>query len=242
MTVTVPYLGPVISQEDARASGLRRYFTGEPCARGHLAQRAVAGTACLVCKAERGKKWRAENPGYLAAYADASRERLEAYRAKRYAANKESAKAEARAWRLANPERKAAIDAAWRAANPEKTAANKAAWQAANPDRKAAAQVRWRKNNPEASRAIVRNRRARLRNSEGQHTKEDVLALFARQKAKCACCRISIKAGYDVDHIMPIALGGSNAPSNLQLLCAPCNRSKNAKDPIVWANARGLLL
>jgi len=33
-----------------------------------------------------------------------------------------------------------------------------------------------------------------------------------------------------VDHIVPRARGGQNEPTNLQLLCEPCNASKGAKD------------
>jgi 5-methylcytosine-specific restriction endonuclease McrA len=30
------------------------------------------------------------------------------------------------------------------------------------------------------------------------------------------------------DHVIPVAMGGSSAPENLQVLCGPCNRSKAA--------------
>lgn len=32
-----------------------------------------------------------------------------------------------------------------------------------------------------------------------------------------------------VDHIVPVARGGANDPSNYQALCARCNKSKGAK-------------
>lgn len=37
-----------------------------------------------------------------------------------------------------------------------------------------------------------------------------------------------------VDHIVPIVRGGSSDISNLQALCAPCNRSKGRKLPTEW--------
>lgn len=42
----------VISRDEARRRGLKRYFTGEPCKRGHVAERQVANGACLRCKVE----------------------------------------------------------------------------------------------------------------------------------------------------------------------------------------------
>lgn len=33
----------------------------------------------------------------------------------------------------------------------------------------------------------------------------------------------------EVDHIFPVVFGGSDAESNLQVLCAPCNRAKGPK-------------
>ena len=44
----------VISRADARAAGLKRYFTGEPCRNGHVAERMVVSYLCIACH----KEWR----------------------------------------------------------------------------------------------------------------------------------------------------------------------------------------
>jgi hypothetical protein len=38
-----------ISRQDAMAQGLKRYFTGKPCKRGHVAERSVSGKNCIMC-------------------------------------------------------------------------------------------------------------------------------------------------------------------------------------------------
>lgn len=45
-----------------------------------------------------------------------------------------------------------------------------------------------------------------------------------------------------MDHIVPLALGGSNTDGNIQLLRATCNQQKHAKHPVVFMQERGFLL
>lgn len=53
----------LISRSEARARGLSKYFTGEPCKRGHVSERYVGG-CCVVCSSEHRKRWVKENPDY----------------------------------------------------------------------------------------------------------------------------------------------------------------------------------
>jgi len=60
--------------------------------------------------------------------------------------------------------------------------------------------------------------------------------LLKKQKHKCQICKSKIKFdkyGYqlfDMDHIKPIYMGGSDRLSNLQLLCCGCHREKTNLD------------
>lgn len=76
----------------------------------------------------------------------------------------------------------------------------------------------------------------------GKHTHEDAAAIRAAQKDKCGYCRKPLEGKGHKDHITPLFLGGTNSRRNIQYLCAPCNLSKNAKDPLVFAREIGLLL
>jgi hypothetical protein len=166
-----------------------------------------------------------------------------------YAANKEAATAATKRWqannaerlrayREANKDRLAQASAAWAKANPERAAAKTRAWQARNPG----STQRWRKANPEAVAAIKHRRRAREREADGSFTADEVKALFERQRGKCVHCAKSLRNGYHVDHIVPLAGGGTNWITNIQLLCGPCNVRKGATDPIEFARRNGRLL
>jgi 5-methylcytosine-specific restriction endonuclease McrA len=58
--------------------------------------------------------------------------------------------------------------------------------------------------------------------------------LFIQRHGKCAHCETKIMPGkrWDVDHIIPIALGGSNKETNLQILCWSCHITKTAYEDI----------
>ena len=68
-----------------------------------------------------------------------------------------------------------------------------------------------------------------------------IKSLFVLQRGMCAYCKAKIST-YHVDHIIPLASGGSNDKHNIQLLCPPCNQGKRAKHPIDFAQQMGLLL
>ncbi len=57
-------------------------------------------------------------------------------------------------------------------------------------------------------------------------------AVGARDRGSCAACGTNISLELDadghIDHIVPLARGGTNDLSNLQLLCSACNLAKSA--------------
>lgn len=83
---------------------------------------------------------------------------------------------------------------------------------------------RWRNANPETDNARSHRRRARARNASGRHTGEDIKMVFARDGNKCLRCGATERL--TIDHVVPLAVGGSDAVDNLQTLCKSCNAWK----------------
>jgi len=105
----------------------------------------------------------------------------------------------------------------------------------------------WKKANPEIEKERQRRasslRRAQQRACFGKLSKGLFQKLMKLQKSKCACCKSDLaKIKPHMDHIMPLALGGENTDSNIQLLCYVCNQSKHAKHPVEFMQSRGFLL
>lgn len=101
------------TRDEALASGEPRYFTGEPCGHGHIADRYTRNRMCVSCaKAHndaRGMPPRvknfASNEEYHRHYRKVNLEKLVAYN---------------RAWRQANPDRANAQTKRWRSKNHAK--------------------------------------------------------------------------------------------------------------------------
>jgi hypothetical protein len=104
----------IISRADAKALGLKHYFTSEPCRRGHVVERLVSSGGCPACKTITRKAWNEDNT-------EKAREQNKTW----YAAHPEKNRAKTKAWREANPEKASETGKAWREANPDKFAASR---------------------------------------------------------------------------------------------------------------------
>lgn len=60
--------------------------------------------------------------------------------------------------------------------------------------------------------------------------KKTVLALLSMQDHQCGYCDISLRENaYEIDHVYPVAAGGSNNLSNLVAACQKCNSLASSK-------------
>jgi len=132
-------------------------------------------------------------------------------------------------------------DPAYRA----KINARRAAWSKKYPEKRREQDRRWRENRPQQCKAKRARHKHRRRGAVGSYTFDDVQRIFSAQKGRCAyyrSCRTKLGDDYHVDHIVPIAGGGTNSADNIQLTCPACNWSKNDRHPVDFAQSLGLLI
>lgn len=144
-------------------------------------------------------------------------------------------------WRERNLEKHKEQCRDWHKRNPEKSVMIRDSWKSKNKDRMKEREREWRSENPEKARARDQSRR-RMRNSGDKLSDGIVIYLMEKQKGLCACCGEPLGNLYEIDHIMPLALGGKNVDENVQLLKRFCNRSKGAMHPIDYMRRKGRLL
>jgi 5-methylcytosine-specific restriction endonuclease McrA len=84
----------LIARSEAKAVGLARYFTGEPCPKGHLCERMVSNRDCIDCMRERS----------AAAYGDEARAKSRERMNQLYLADPEKYRARSRDNYAADPE------------------------------------------------------------------------------------------------------------------------------------------
>jgi 5-methylcytosine-specific restriction endonuclease McrA len=151
-----------------------------------------------------------------------------------------------RLWAKNNPD-KAKLSKAISRAKPEQRARMRkysAAWYAENRDRLRPVRAAWYQETYEDRKPLYAqyqaNRRALLRGAVGSHSLGEIWALYAKQRGHCATCSESLDGSFDRDHIVPLIAGGDNYITNIQLLCALCNRRKGARSMEEFLKTRSL--
>lgn len=192
------------------------FHVNKNCKDGYLSK-------CKVCR-------KTSDTEYVANHRENSRESARRWRAN----NTEKSDQRARKWALEHPLEIKKIQDKHRHSEQGKLSQRRYL-KTRDPEKRATAVRKYYLANMDAYRNRCRNRRARVHGSTGSHTKEEVTAIALAQDMKCVYCRVDLADGYHVDHIMPIALGGSNDKSNIQALCPTCNLKKGAKHPEQYA-------
>jgi 5-methylcytosine-specific restriction endonuclease McrA len=175
---------------------------------------------CHVRKKERAREWARAHPP--------TAEQRHAW----YLGDAEARRAAKRAYHAADPERARRQRRASYEKRREAEIAQAKAWQQANRERDNANERAWRARNPERTRAAINEawhrRRARLASvPTDQWTRRDV---WERDDGLCIYCGDDLDPqNWHVDHVIPIARGGSNLLSNVCASCPSCNLQKGVR-------------
>jgi len=179
------------------------------------------------------KRKREQAKGYREAHRENDRARKKA----NYRLHSEGIKAAHKAYRATN-QKKVLM---WRRTHRERIIALKRIYRSAHKKEERAYRVAhreqfkaytkaYRKAHPEKRREIDHRRRARKLAAHGSWSAKDLLVLRGILGTQCLrpdCCTPTDRVA--VDHIIPLAKGGSNQPTNLQLLCLRCNARKGVQ-------------
>ncbi len=212
----------VVSRDVARERGMVRYFTGQPCRNGHVCQRRVGGGHCVECvrASQIAMKVKLGPDGFKA------KQKIwdETYRDKNPARKLANSKAASARMLERDPDyfRRHALD-----------------WNRTHATHVKEVRLRryrdMKENDPEAlkMRNAAHNaaRRVKQRLNRTSELTKIIGEIWDRCGGKCIC-----GSGHriELDHVVPVSRGGTNAKSNFQFLCFSCNRSKRAKDFHQW--------
>lgn len=240
---------PVPQRIAAQTAGNQTYSTGKPCRNGHFCERYTSNGLCIQCVKKNVKKWEEKRPWHpnrlvskrTGGLVYSTGTKCPHGHDERLVSNGQCRACSIRkqeTWNCHNPNYDHAGAARKRRAkDPTGHRAEVRRWARKHPEKIRELYGAWREANREWVREYgalyARNRRAKIIENGGLHTREDIAALYLFQAGRCRVCQDN-PLSLEVDHIVPIIRGGSGDPSNLQLLCLPCNRSKGSRDFEEW--------
>lgn len=206
----------VIDQQSAKDKGLKRFFTGVECPKGHLAERYVQTGACAECRRLYTAEWREKNREEML-------EKRRAYRAK----NIERHRRQDLEFRAKNPEKARRWTQAWREKNQERMREyERRRWLQDKETKRARKKERFGTDPAYRLSVLARGRIAKAFAREGykkrSSTNELVGCTWAELKAHIEKQFLKgmsweNKALWHIDHIIP--LGSAKTEEEIAALC-----------------------
>lgn len=223
----------LITRDEARALGLKRFFTGEPCDYGHVSERYVNHSACLECNRLKSAKRRKEKPeegkAYQAKYYAENADRKKAASKRYYEENKASCNASAKRYREERRDELNEYARQYYADNRDQLVAEKAAYRKENPEKILEANRKWREANPDLLKANWARRRHLAR---ARMKAMCELTQLVTEEAVMLCRERYEETGikWHLDHMLPLrskTVSGLHVWNNLQVIPEKMNTEKH---------------
>jgi 5-methylcytosine-specific restriction endonuclease McrA len=245
----------LISKQEARALGHKRWFNGIPCKAGHITERWVTPSCCCECMRLRNLVYSRANPEYFKEqrdrWAKANPEKAKAIQKRYTERHAEKVAEKNRRWASKQHRenyqtdpvfraRKNAATKLWAEQNHERNTAHKRAWAERNRKVESDKALARRRADPDKVKAASAANKAMRKAAIGRFNADDIQMLLEQQSYRCAAphCRIDVLRDFHCDHILPLSRGGTNSPDNIQILCSACNLTKNDRTMEEWQAAR----
>lgn len=98
--------------------------------------------------------------------------------------------------------------------------------------------LKWQKKNPEKVRASLQRKATKRSLAKGEYTYQEWVWRCEYFGYRCRYCNIQLtELTVELEHMIPLARGGTNWPSNFVPSCRKCNarkHDKTYKEFIVW--------
>lgn len=240
----------IITRKEAKEQGLKFYFTGKSCCRGHVCERRIINWRCIECEKKRDKnrnprntesdkKRRKEyyenNKEYLLEqkrkYNKTHKKQISILKKKYREANKEQLTKKDKEYYEANKEKKVEYNKGYYKANKGQITKNNKKYHEANKDEISKQKKEYYQANKEYFFTHNAKRRAAKKQAIPSWYKSE--KEFVEFIYKCSQERSkSSNIIYHVDHIVPLQndlVCGLHCIANLQILTESENSSKNNK-------------
>jgi len=207
----------LISRNEARELGLKRYFTGRSCKHGHTCERYVCNERCCYCVKIYTKNSYERRKPYLKQYQKDNHEKLKIYHEEWYIKNIEEIKSKAKVYRLDHVK--------------DANQYSKQHYQKNIKNIKGRHEKYRRDNLNKFAAYSAKRRAAKLQRTPPWLTKEDFKEIDAFYK-KAALFSKYCGQKYVVDHRIPLQgklVSGLHVPLNLQVITEKENFEKNNK-------------
>lgn len=112
-------------------------------------------------------------------------------------------------------------------ANREKVLSYKKAYREQNQDKIVAYMVQWELNNRDKRYAITAKRKFQIAATSVEPIDRNLV--WERDQGICGICKEFVKGKWQMDHIIPLSLGGAHLYSNVQVSHPRCNILKSNK-------------